>query len=146
MRVIITGARDWYCYELATKVLTGLIAKHGANDLVIVHGAAPGVDSAFAQACHDNIIEDEPHPAHWKAFGNGAGPKRNQEMVDSGADLCLAFHPHLSISKGTRDCVRRALKAGIPTWWTWCHDDPPVRQRLPKIVDTEESPLFTEDT
>lgn len=109
-----------------------MIAKHGANDLVIVHGHCPsGVDKAFDEACHEAILAVERHPADWDSFGKGAGPRRNQEMVDLGAALCLAFHPKLSTSKGTKDCVQRALKAGIPTWWTWDEVEKPVRQLLP---------------
>ncbi len=37
-------------------------------------------------------------------------------MIAYGADICLAFHPFLGRSKGTKDCATQALKAGIPTW------------------------------
>jgi hypothetical protein len=37
-------------------------------------------------------------------------------MVDAGAGMCLAFHRYLANSKGTRDCARRAIAAGIPTY------------------------------
>jgi hypothetical protein len=37
-------------------------------------------------------------------------------MVAAGADMCVAFHRFLSGSKGTNDCVRRAIEAGIPTY------------------------------
>lgn len=41
---------------------------------------------------------------------------RNQTMVDDGADLCIAVHRFLAKSKGTKDCARRAIAAGIPTY------------------------------
>ena len=44
------------------------------------------------------------------------GPIRNQEMVDGGAAMCLAFHCAISLSKGTKDCGRRAIETGIPTY------------------------------
>ena len=34
-----------------------------------------------------------------------AGPIRNQEMVDGGAAMCLAFHRAISLSKGTKGCL-----------------------------------------
>jgi hypothetical protein len=37
-------------------------------------------------------------------------------MVDAGAEMCLAFHRAISSSKGTKDCARRAIAAGIPTY------------------------------
>jgi hypothetical protein len=58
----------------------------------------------------------EPHLADWKGLGNIAGPERNREMVEAGADLCIALHRSIETSKGTKDCVRQALAAGIPVW------------------------------
>jgi len=57
-------------------------------------------------------MEAEPHPADWERHGRAAGPIRNQEMADAGADLCIAF-PY-GIGKGTYDMIERARKAGIP--------------------------------
>ncbi len=37
-------------------------------------------------------------------------------MIRLGAEMCLAFHRAISASKGAKDCVRRALEAGIPTY------------------------------
>jgi hypothetical protein len=57
-----------------------------------------------------------PHMAGWRVLGKLAGPARNREMVESGADLCIALHRTLATSKGTKDCVRQALAAGIPVY------------------------------
>jgi hypothetical protein len=115
MRILITGDRHWRCEELAEAVVNRLIARYGP-DLVIIHGGVPGVDNAFAIACRELGITAEPHVADWKGLGNIAGPARNREMVESGADLCIAFHRTLERSKGTKDCVRQALAAGIPVY------------------------------
>jgi len=61
-------------------------------------------------------ITVEPHVADRKGLGNIAGPARNREMVESGADLCIALHRTLETSRGTRDCIKQALAAGIPVW------------------------------
>lgn len=59
-------------------------------------------------------VTQEQHSADWDK-GRTAGFLRNQEMVDAGAYVCLAFViAGKSKSKGTRDCIRRAKKAGIP--------------------------------
>ncbi len=58
-------------------------------------------------------ITVEPHVADWKGLGNVAGPARNREMVEAGADLCIALHRSIEASKGTKDCMRQALAAGI---------------------------------
>jgi hypothetical protein len=115
MRVLITGDRGWDCDKLACDVLRRLVAKYGTG-LVIVHGAAGCVEAAFAAAAGALGVAVEAHPAEWARLGKRAGPSRNQRMVDAGADLCLAVHPYLANSKGTKDCARRAIAAGIPTY------------------------------
>jgi hypothetical protein len=37
-------------------------------------------------------------------------------MVAAGAEMCIAFHRAISASKGTKDCARQAIEAGIPTY------------------------------
>jgi hypothetical protein len=102
---------------------------------VIIHGEATGVDNSFAEACRQLSIKAEPHLADWKGLGNVAGPARNREIVESGADMCIALHRTLETSKGTKDCVRQALKAGIAVYLI--EDDRAVTKR----VDAEDSRL-----
>jgi hypothetical protein len=80
---------------------------------VIINGGAPGVDWAFSKARRALGFEIEVHTADWRTLGNIAGPARNRENVQWGADLCIAFHRTLETSEGTKDCVRQALAAGI---------------------------------
>jgi hypothetical protein len=115
MRVIVTGDRFWSCHQLATAILRRLVARYGP-DIVIVHGDATGVDESFATAAKGLGIAVEAHPADWDRLGKRAGPIRNQQMVDAGAGLCIALHRFLMNSKGTKDCARQAIEAGIPTY------------------------------
>jgi hypothetical protein len=56
----------------------------------------------------------EPHPADWKRFGRKrAGIIRNAQMVQAGADQCLAFIRNYS--HGATHCSQLAVKAHIPT-------------------------------
>lgn len=65
----------------------------------------------------------ERHPADW-GLGKSAGFRRNQAMVDLGADLCLCFampcagsrcaRPRPHDSHGASHCATAAEKAGIP--------------------------------
>lgn len=124
-RLLITGSRDWPDVEQIWYTLNRLDAKLGARPATLIHGGARGVDQIAA--------------GHWISLGNGAlrlgdrltefheprwyrpsgaydptaGHKRNQKMVDSGANLCLAFS--YKNSPGTRDCIKRAQRAGIRT-------------------------------
>jgi hypothetical protein len=101
----------------------------------MIHGGAPGVDNSFAAACRELGISTEPHLANWKGLGNIAGPVRNKEMVDSGADLCIALHRSIAKSKGTKNCVLHALNAGIPTYLV--EDE----RAIPKRLETDDTRL-----
>jgi YspA, cpYpsA-related SLOG family len=127
MRILITGDRHWNCVELAERVLNRLLARYGPI-LVIIHGGACGVDQAFAMACRELGIFAEAHLPDWKGLGNVAGPARNREMVESGADLCIALHRSLATSERTKDCVRQALVEGIPVYLI--EDDRAVPRRI----------------
>ena len=111
MRILITGSRNWANRYALTTALAGLVGD--IENAVIVHGDCPSGADAIA----DDMAAYwgwgvERHTADWGRHGKAAGPIRNQEMVDAGADICLAFP--LGESHGTRDCIRRAKAAGIP--------------------------------
>jgi hypothetical protein len=131
MRVLVTGDRHWYAPDLAMQVVNCLLARYGP-DLVIVTGAATGIDTSLAEACDDRGVAPEPHPARWRdlkapeavilydrrkhAYNANAWPVRNAEMVAAGAEMCIVFHRFLTASRGTKDCVCRTIAAGIPTY------------------------------
>lgn len=80
-------------------------------DNVIVHGGARGADEIAGRVAESFGLRTEVYPAKWNLYGKGAGPMRNQQMVDKGADLVLAFL--MPGSKGTADCINRAKEAGL---------------------------------
>lgn len=107
-RILITGSRDWRDYHTIRKTLSG--HPPGA---VVVHGAATGADHMARSAALSLGYIEEPHFPDYSMYPPSDAPKkRNQDMVDLGADVCLAF-PTPS-SRGTWDCVNRAKAAGIP--------------------------------
>jgi hypothetical protein len=97
------------------------ITRHGTDrvpwDAALKHpeyGPFVGGDWHAHQHALARGWEIEGYPAQWRLYKNAAGPIRNQEMVDYGADILVAA-PHPSKpSPGTRDCIRRAKAAGIP--------------------------------
>ncbi len=107
-RVLVTGSRHWSDRDAIER---GLRSVGDEPSAVLVHGAAPGADTIAAEVATAMGWDVEAHPADWDAHGKAAGPRRNQEMVDAGADTCLAFP--LPESRGTWDCLRRAERAGI---------------------------------
>lgn len=106
MRILITGSRCRPAIDVY-KVLD----RYKGSVREIIVGDATGADEAARTWAVSNGVGLTVHKADWNAYGRSAGPIRNQEMVDSGADLCLAFP--MPGSAGTWDCVRRAKKAGI---------------------------------
>jgi hypothetical protein len=109
--VIICGTRLGVKPDLVRDAIVRLKAAH--PDLVVVQGAAQGVDTQARCFAMQLDVPCEAHPARWKELGVKAGPIRNQEMLDSGVDEVVAF-PAAAESRGTDDMIRRALGAGVP--------------------------------
>jgi hypothetical protein len=110
MRVLVCGDRNWFEYNTILQTLSALGGTH-----TLIHGAARGADTMASLAATQLRWETKPFPAQWDLYGKGAGPIRNQQMLDEGKpDKVIAFHHDIKNSKGTADMVRRAKKAGIP--------------------------------
>jgi ABC-type sugar transport system substrate-binding protein len=134
VRVIISGDRNWFCPDLARRVVARLVARHGEVD--IVHGNARGVDAAFADAAREAGCGVCSFAAAWDEHGKAAGPRRNQEMINEGAEFVIAVHRSLAWSRGTRDLVTRALAAGIPVYLIDSEEGEP--RRLREIPERKE--------
>ncbi len=105
-RVIVCGSRTWTDRAPIAAVIAGL-----GPDITVVHGGCRGADMLAAH----HATAAELHLADWDKYGKKAGPIRNQQMADLGADLCVAFSDQ-PITPGTRDMITRAKQAGIPVW------------------------------
>lgn len=86
---------------------------------VIDGGCATGADAMARQLVRilrslRYQVESETYPADWARHGKAAGPIRNQDMVETGADQCIAFFYEGAGNRGTTDCAKRAEAAGIP--------------------------------
>lgn len=111
-RVIVTGSRSW---PEDDQVLPETIAHLWLRFplAVLVHGGCPrGADRQAGRIWAKLGGTVEVHKAEWGRYGKPAGYRRNQEMVDAGANLCLAFI--LDSSPGATHCASRAEVAGIP--------------------------------
>jgi hypothetical protein len=87
---------------------------------VVIEGEARGADTMGRLAAEDFGIPVLKFPANWGVYGKVAGPIRNRQMLSEGRpDLVLAFHNDIANSRGTKDMVKAAMKAGIETHvWT----------------------------
>ena len=111
MRLLICGSRTW----LDWKAIEREILKRRKEIDVIIHGGARGADSAAGMIGHRLSIKVIVFQAQWDKLGRSAGPKRNQQMLDEGKpDEVWAFSQDLKNSRGTKDMVHRATRAGIP--------------------------------
>lgn len=109
MRVLITGSRDWHDIQLIHDALSMLELP---LPVTLVSGACPtGADAICEEAAEELGWNIERHPADWKRHGRRAGYVRNAEMVDLGADLCLAFIKNRS--RGASMTAELARKAGM---------------------------------
>lgn len=108
MRILITGSRDFDNFELMRYVLKFFEEK----DVTLIHGDCRGADKIAGYIGKTLDFNMEAHPADRNRYGKKAGPIRNTEMVNSGADLVLAFP--IGNSYGTKDCIRKAEQRDIP--------------------------------
>lgn len=118
-RILVTGSRDWTDdAKLDWAIMNEL---QEGEDAVIVHGGARGADWMAETAAIAWGVQSEVHRADWEKYGKRAGFVRNQEMVDAGADVCLAFIRNNS--RGATMCAQLAEKAGIPVKYFRIDDD-----------------------
>jgi hypothetical protein len=144
VRLLVTGSRHWHDWasvghvlELATR---DAYHNHPRGRLIVVNGMArSGLDDIAAQWVKQRQrngwpVETEPHPADWNAdcvpglckpghrrwrqdfqssYCPAVGNYRNERMVRTMPDRCHGFLR--DNSRGTRDCIKRAREAGIPT-------------------------------
>lgn len=124
MKVLVCGARDyglirvgrysinsysWDAVSTVTKRLQQL-----PEDATIIQGGAAGADFLARVVAMRLGLNCKQFDADWRQYGRAAGPVRNRQMLDEQPDLVIAFHPDLSKSKGTADCIKEAKRRGIP--------------------------------
>lgn len=139
-RILVAGDRNWDCFGVAMQVIKKLRVE-SPEEIVIVHGNCRGVDRSFRSACDFLGIKHEPHEADWRTHGKGAGPRRNSEMIGLGADSCYAFHLDFDRSLGTKDCVTKALAAGIPVYHCRC----PAPLMMAKVKEIKDGSIVYEE-
>jgi hypothetical protein len=110
MRILICGSRNW---KNSVSILNQ-VKKYKNKDPIIISGGANGADNLADLVSNWLDLRFMRFPAKWDKYHRAAGPIRNQQMLDEGKpDLVIAFHRDLSKSRGTKDMIARAKKAGI---------------------------------
>ncbi len=108
MRVLVCGSRGWTDYDAILRRLAQIEEGHAT----IVHGAAVGADSMADRAAKALNLTVERYPADWATYGKRAGFIRNEQMLDTGVALVIAFWD--GQSRGTQHTIESAKRRSIP--------------------------------
>lgn len=109
MKVLVFGGRDYV--DGQGHLVSTLDALHAHHRITsVIHGAARGADTLGGQWAQARGVPVLAFPADWSK-GKGAGPARNQRMLDDG-------RPDLAVQcpggRGTADMRARLDKANVP--------------------------------
>lgn len=104
MRLLVCGGRYFSDEAMMDHWLSGL------HPTTICTGGARGAEELASQWAMEHGIPSVTFAADWDTPGRGAGPIRNQRMLDEWKpDVVLAFPG----GTGTADMVRRARRAKV---------------------------------
>jgi hypothetical protein len=126
-RLLICGSRSWDDYALILSILKSIDLAHVE---AVMQGCARGADFLATNIILTfgyNEYRLLSFPANWARYGSGAGPLRNQLMLEVGKPThCIAFD--VGGTRGTRDMIARCNKANVPVFI--CSPDTPVSRFL----------------
>src|SRR3989442_4834179 len=108
LRVLVCGSRAWTDYDAILRRL----AQMEEGRPTIVDGAAGGADTMADRAAKTLNLTIERYPADWATYGKRAGFIRNEQMLDIGVGLVIAFWD--GQSRGTQHTIESATRRGIP--------------------------------
>lgn len=117
-KVAVTGSRHYADLETVKDALWYVYELVGPFHLLV--GDAQGADELARSTSPDEFTTV--FYADWRSNGKAAGPLRNREMLDAGAQYLIAFVEPCTCSKyvgthathGTQDCINAAHERGIP--------------------------------
>lgn len=110
--VLVCGTRDGVDEAGMISDFEMLESRFGADNLFIVQGGALGVDSQARRIAVNRHLRYAEFPANWRRFGTGAGPIRNQDMLELTQPLMVLAYPSRK-SIGTRHMIRIATEKGL---------------------------------
>lgn len=110
-RLLACGGRDYVDRERVFRALDA--ADKRRHVTTIIHGDYRGADALAKAWAIERRREQLPFPADWNRYGHGAGPIRNQQMIDEGKPDAVVALPG---GTGTADMIMRAEAAGLPVW------------------------------
>lgn len=117
MIVIVTGGRAYNGTGLV-EALDALERESSDYDpMMLIVGDARGADQIARDWAIKNSVFHKLHLADWDAYGKGAGPRRNSDMVKSAFEFKMQVETVICLAapggRGTADCVNRCREAGF---------------------------------
>lgn len=119
MRVVMGGSRGWKNPAPINAIVAGLdvLAEGRGEKLTIIHGnARSGADALIDQTARDWGVEVIRVDADWGRYKAGAGPIRNQRMLDEHNPEAVWLFRSSGKSNGTDDMMARGKTAGVPVF------------------------------
>lgn len=120
MRLLITGSRGWHDEAAIEAVIVNQMRRdrHGDDPFVLIHGDAKSGADAIADrvGLRVGLVPGETLirvPADWARYKAGAGPIRNQLMLDEHHPDEVAAFRATGKSNGTDDMIAKAKIAGV---------------------------------
>ena len=108
-RLLVCGGRDFDDAPFVFRTLDALHREHRFREFM--QGGARGADALAKEwAMTKGDLKCFEIKADWKKYGPAAGPIRNQQMLEWGPDLVVAF----AGGTGTAGMVALARAAGAP--------------------------------
>jgi SLOG family YspA-like protein len=108
-KLLVCGGRDFDDAAFVFRIFDDLHREHRFREFML--GGARGADALAKQwamtKADRKCFEIK---ANWRKYGPAAGPIRNQQMLDWGPDLVVAF----AGGKGMAGMVALARAAGVP--------------------------------
>jgi hypothetical protein len=114
LRVLICGDRNMENNDENCGKMIAALEQYEEKIELIIEGGAEGADKLGKIYAEEYKLPVMEFPANWSRYGRAAGPIRNRWMLKFGKpDLVMAFHPNIEKSKGTKNMVNIAKKAGV---------------------------------
>jgi len=109
IKLIVAGSRHCSDYGLIKTHIHLFRAAHTEQELIIVSGAAKGVDTLGEQYATEHFLPIMRFKADWQQYGRSAGPIRNAQMAKAATHL-LAFWDEKRVRSGTLNMIKTAYK------------------------------------